>query len=75
MHIGMLWFDNGSTPLAVKIINAAEYYQRKYGMRPNFCAVHPDEASETQVNGVRVTASRQVLRGHLWIGVEDGGRG
>jgi len=42
MKIGMLWFDNDKqTDLATKIQHAADYYQNKYGLRPNLCYVHP----------------------------------
>jgi hypothetical protein len=47
MKIGMLWFDNDKqTDLVTKIEDAADYYQHKYGLRPNLCFVHPSMAPE-----------------------------
>lgn len=42
MKIGMLWFDDDpQATLAVKVEQAATYYQRKYGKKPTVCFVHP----------------------------------
>jgi hypothetical protein len=73
MRIGMLWFDNDpKVDLATKIARAADYYYRKYGMRPDLCFVHPTMIN----NGVRtpnieIKPNRQVLPNHLWMGIQD----
>jgi hypothetical protein len=82
MKIGMLWFDNDKqTDLVTKIEIAADYYQHKYGLRPNLCYVHPtmtpergDAATEDnehvlEAGNVRVKTSQTVLPNHIWIGV------
>lgn len=57
MKIGMLWFDNDKqTDLATKIEDAADYYQHKYGLRPNLCFVHPSMAPE-EISGEPEMAS------------------
>ena len=84
MKIGMLWFDNDKkTDLTTKIEHAADYYQIKYGLRPNLCYVHPSmapsapEVPESQTDSepgfragnVMVRTSKSVLPNHIWIGV------
>lgn len=78
MNVGMLWFDNDKIPLVAKVERAAEYYQRKYGLTPDLCLVHPSMLQETPTEVVegrfgRVTVRpyRAILPGHLWIGVEE----
>jgi hypothetical protein len=87
MHTGMMWFDNDSvTELPAKVRRAAAYYQNKYGVRPDTCLVNPAmlggkaalqldaEASKSggaKSERITVRASRSVLPGHLWIGVQD----
>jgi len=42
MNIGMLWFDNDTKAgLAARVERAARYYQKKYGIKPTLCFVHP----------------------------------
>jgi len=46
MNVGMLWFDNDPrTALTVKVARAADYYQKKYGLVPDLCLVHPSMLS------------------------------
>jgi hypothetical protein len=74
MTTGMLWFDDDpKTSLDYKIQKAAEYYQRKYGLRAEVCLVHPSMLAgrESQVSPLAVRANRIILPGHLWIGAED----
>jgi len=74
MNTGMLWFDNNpKTDLSSKIVQAAAYYQKKYGKKPNLCFVHPslaDKNAQCPV-GILVKANRLVLPNHLWIGMND----
>ncbi len=79
MNIGMLWYDNSSTiDIAEKILRAADYYQRKYGQKPNVCFVHPSmlglSSSQQypesfQAAGLKVELSKDVLPHHLWLGI------
>jgi len=75
MNTGMFWFDNSSTNLAQKIQKAVDYYEQKYGHKPDLCLVNlavtlPDSG----VGGgmaITVRPSKYVLPGHLWIGIEE----
>ena len=75
MNTGMLWFDNDpKTSLTAKIERAADYYQKKYGCKPNLCLIHPTALEHTSEKSrstdITVRPYRPVLPGHLWIGVE-----
>jgi hypothetical protein len=69
----MLWFDDSSSTLNLKIQKAADYYKKKYGRLPDLCLVHPNMLKDTQVDEGKITvrAYRPVLPGHIWVGVED----
>jgi hypothetical protein len=71
----MLWFDNSTTTLNVKIQKAMEYYHKKYGRIPDLCLVHPSMMDNNQkhleINKLTVRPYRPVLPGHIWIGIED----
>ncbi len=76
MHTGLLWFDNDPrTTLSVKIQKAMDYYNKKFGRKPNLCLVHPSmmEAQKGQIelDKLVVRAYRSVMPGHFWIGSED----
>lgn len=71
METGMLWFDNDPrTDLPAKVTQAADYYQKKYGKKPDVCFVHPSAVNEEQrYNGIAIRRSRMVLPNHLWVGL------
>lgn len=73
MHTGMLWFDNDQkSTLETKIKKAVEYYQKKYGNKPDLCLVHPSMMTGTiDMDMITVRPYRPVLPGHIWIGIED----
>ena len=74
MNAGMLWFDNDpKTALSTKIEKAANYYQKKYGRKPNLCLINPNSLNGEKSGDGKITIRpyRPVLPGHLWIGVED----
>lgn len=78
MHTGMLWFDNSKSRWEIKLQKAVEYYEKKYGRKPDLCLVHPatvDEAQRAKRTfescGLTVRLYRPVLPGHIWVGVED----
>lgn len=75
MHTGIRWFDNSKEPLTVKIQRAAEYYEKKFGRKPDLVLVHPSmlESNQRQleVNKLTVRPYRPVLPGDIWIGIED----
>lgn len=73
MNIGMLWFDNDpKADLTTKIQRATEYYQHKYGQKPDVCFVHPSMVIEktAKMNGVEVQANQMVSPDHFWLGVK-----
>lgn len=73
MHTGMLWFDNSSATLQAKLQKAVDYYKKKYGRSPDLCLVHPTmlENNGFEIQGLTVRPYRPVLKGHIWIGIED----
>ena len=77
MHTGMLWFDNSTNTLENKIKKAAEYYTKKYGLKPNLCLVHPSMGEKTEfdgiqgIQGIQVRPYRPILPGHIWIGIDE----
>jgi hypothetical protein len=90
MEIGMLWFDNdkqASTP--TKVERAALYYQKKYGVNPDLCYVHPKmvvgqnepmtgskqnpQGDQIRIGQVLVLKNEKILPDHFWIGVSTGG--
>ncbi|HJS17308.1 MAG TPA: hypothetical protein VJ785_01070 [Anaerolineales bacterium] len=84
MNIGMLWFDNSSNTLAQKIQKAADYFNKKYGRRPDTCLIHPslfgsehgrpgadERVASITMDGIVIRPYRSVLPGHLWIGLEE----
>jgi len=71
MQIGMLWYDDGTDGLAAMVRRAAEYYQKKYGKLPTVAYVHPSQAECEQVDGVRIRAAKNVMKKHVWMGVEQ----
>ena len=72
MHTGILWFDNSTDSLETKIQKAIDYYEKKYGRKPNLCLVHPSILGQKpEQHKINVRAYRPVLPGHIWIGIED----
>ncbi len=86
MEIGMLWFDNDkTTSIPVRVEKAARYYQKKYGVDPDLCYVHPKtingdngQADPSRKTGsqekmiigkILVLLNKKVLPDHFWIGV------
>jgi hypothetical protein len=74
MNTGMLWFDNDpKMDFNTKIMRAAEYYQKKYGQRPNLCFVHPSMAVEapSKTSVVDIQVNQMILPNHFWLGVKQ----
>lgn len=70
MQTGMLWFDNSKTGMEEKVRQAADYYQKKYGLKATVCFA-PAGTEAMSVNGIQVREDKTVLPNHLWIGVEE----
>jgi hypothetical protein len=77
MKTGMLWLDDSSRSLKVKVGEAASYYKEKYGEAPTLCFVNPVMLSEKipASNGVEVKKAKSVLPHHFWIGINEKKKG
>lgn len=69
MNVGMMWFnDNPKTPLAAKVLEAADYYRTKYGQNPDLCLVNPAmyaqiKAAEERAVEAAETGEPQLIEG------------
>lgn len=73
MSTGMLWFDNDpKLDLPAKIQRAIEYYQKKYGQKPDLCFVNPAALIDhpPKGSGVEVQTSQMILPNHFWLGMK-----
>ena len=73
MYTGMLWFDNNpKKDLIEKLREAAGYYQKKYGQRPDLCYVHPSMLADASLAspGIEIRPNPVIRPYHLWLGVE-----
>ena len=76
MNIGMLWFDNDpKADLLTKIQRATDYYQHKYGQKPDVCYVHPSMVSDKspRLTGLEVQGNKMISPDHFWLGVKTSG--
>lgn len=74
MNEGLMWFDNDpQRKLADKVRQAATRYQVKFGRRPTVCYLNAADldGQVEQVGGVQLQVAPNVLRHHLFIGVEQ----
>ena len=72
MNIGMLWFDNDpKADLEAKIARAVGYYEKKYGLAPDLCFVHPSMLKNTpqKPGKIDIRPNRSVQPNHFWIGI------
>ena len=83
MDIGMLWFDNDQkTSIPNKVERAARYYQKKYGVNPDICYVHPKmvnggddskkeiKKDQIKMGNILLLMNEMVLPDHFWIGIK-----
>jgi hypothetical protein len=74
MVTGMLWFDNDpKSDLNSKIVRAVDFYQKKYGIKPDLCFVHPTMVKGEAIGriAVEIRTNTRVLPHHFWIGKND----
>lgn len=74
MKEGLLWFDNNpKRNLADKVIRAADRYQQKFSRRPTTCYLNEADfdGQTDKVDDIRLQTASNVLRHHLWIGIEN----
>jgi hypothetical protein len=72
MNVGMLWLDDDRrTTFEEKISQAADYYLRKFGRKPDTCLVNTGMIEEEQhIGSIQVFPVSNVLPNHFWIGNE-----
>ena len=73
MSTGMLWFDNDpKLDLPAKIQRAMDYYQKKYGQKPDLCYVNPSALDDKPLRGagVEVQTNQMILPNHFWLGMK-----
>lgn len=78
MRTGLLWFDDDPRrELALKVTEAAQRYQQKFGVAPDTCYVNPravngqEQVLLWQGRPLRVVPSGRILAHHFWVGVEN----
>ena len=74
MQEGLLWFDNDpKRKLADKIKQASTRYRVRFSRRPTVCYLNDQDFDDKveQLNGIQLRTKANILRHHLWIGVED----
>ncbi len=74
MNTGMLWFDNDpKVDFLTKINRATDYYQKKYGQRPDLCYVNPGMIFDPppKTSGIEVFTDQMILPDHFWLGVKQ----
>ena len=65
MYLG--WYDdNPKKALAVKLSEAIEAYEDRFGTHPNIVLVN--EAEVAQIDGVEITAKPFIRRYNYWVG-------
>ena len=77
MQEGLLWFDNDPHHRLVdKIGQAATRYKSKFGQKPTVCYLNAADldGQASEINGIRLRSASNILRYHLWIGVEKNER-
>ncbi|MEM7346096.1 MAG: hypothetical protein AAF485_17795 [Chloroflexota bacterium] len=73
MQEGLLWFDNNpQRTLIDKVTLAAKRYQTRFGQRPTICYLNTADCDTAvkEAKGIRLRTAPNILRHHLWIGVE-----
>lgn len=71
MREGLLWFDDSpKLELAEKIKQAAQHYQKKFGVIADVCYINQAilEKDEWRVEQVRVLPLPTIRPHHFWIG-------
>ncbi len=70
MIVGMLWYDNDpKKDVSSRILEAAEYYFKKYGTRAKRVEVNKKVFSkDLKVEGIAIIVSKYMPQGHYLIG-------
>ncbi len=71
MDFYLIWFDDDrKKPVATKIIEAMDAYERRFHRHPNVILVSEQEQLESQPN-VRVRSRTYIRPSHFYVGYED----
>lgn len=72
---GMLWFDNDpKSTLLDKLDRAADYYEKKYGRRPDFCEINLQKTNEempSKHNEIVILSSKEIPKNYFFLGVHE----
>jgi hypothetical protein len=72
MKTGLMWSYDKKESLAEGIEGAIKYYMDWYATRPTICYVNPDALSMAErLPEIRIVGMRNILRWHIWVGIED----
>ena len=73
MTTGMLWHcENKKLKLSQHIDEAFLFYKNKHHIAPNMVHVNPkDVDGSTPAMPIVVVASKRIVRGNIWLGVDD----
>lgn len=77
MEIAVMYSDSSDLTVIEKIEKYSGFYERKYGIKPEVCHVHPSlfeslERDEREELGVQLVSDDLILKNNFWIGVEEG---
>ena len=64
---GTLWFCNPKLTLLQNVEQAATWYKRHFGLRPNVVQFNPAEKPAVEVPGFTVRAARYRAKGEIWV--------
>jgi len=71
MKIGMLWFDNSKDDFKTKVVRAMEYYETKYGEKPNALGINRKQPGVEEIPGLKIIPyTGSIWINHFWIGKE-----
>jgi hypothetical protein len=77
MQPGMLWQDKDiKEDVDNSISRAADYYNKKFGRKPNLCYVHPSNLrgqmnSYEEKDEIALKPNSKLSPKYLWLGIEE----
>jgi hypothetical protein len=72
LKVGLLWFDDDlKRPLAVKLDEAVERYEERFGTRPTLVHLHPTQAEGLVHGWLRVLGDAHLRRNHFLLGMDE----
>ncbi len=72
LKMGLLWFDDDSKrALTVKLDEAAERYEERFGVRPTLVHLNPAQAEGVNHRRLRVWGDPGLRRNYFLIGIDE----